>query len=278
MALRELQQAWEDLGNLDPYWGMTGGGRRKFGRWNPDELLATGDARVADMMATAERLGYPVGREAVLDFGCGVGRLTRAFRSHFRQYYGVDIAESMIARARHLNASLTDCTFIASADNGLSILPDRHFDLVFSWGVLQHVPEKEAVKSYLSALMRVLKEDGLLAVQAFTYIRPLYRLQPRRRLYAALRRLWVAERVLYETLRLYPQQAHFVSRSEIARFISSAGGQILAVDVESPAGAPHQSHMYYATRATGARWQSERGRPAGNALIGAGQGDGDGQR
>jgi SAM-dependent methyltransferase len=248
MSLTELQRAWNDLGELDPFWAITGDPRRKFARWDADEFLATGELAVGGLMSTAAELGRPRGRESVLDFGCGMGRLARAFRSRFDRYCGVDISESLVREARAINSTLSSCEFLVRCAPDLAAFSDGAFDLVYSFAVLQHVPSRALSRSYIAELLRVVKPDGLLAFQAFSDIRPLYRLQPRRRLYPALRRLGVPERVLYEKLRLYPNQAHFIPEREVVAVVHAAGARVLRLESDSEPGAPHRSTMYYVAR------------------------------
>lgn len=51
-------------------------------------------------MECAATLGHPRERGVALDFGCGVGRLTRALAAFFDRATGVDISSSMIEEAK----------------------------------------------------------------------------------------------------------------------------------------------------------------------------------
>jgi len=41
MSLQTNKRQWEDLGQVDPFWGMTGTNR--FGRWDVEAFLQTGE-------------------------------------------------------------------------------------------------------------------------------------------------------------------------------------------------------------------------------------------
>lgn len=110
MPLNSHKRDWEDLGKVDPLWAILSSPEKKFGNWNIDDFFVTGTIEIDKAMACAAKLGHPAGREVALDFGCGVGRLTRALARHFRHCHGVDISESMLARARELNASFSNST------------------------------------------------------------------------------------------------------------------------------------------------------------------------
>ena len=103
MDLNELQKNWDEFGKTDPLWAILTNPGRKGGKWTPEEFFASGRGEIAAIMNRAEALGFPVRREAALDFGCGVGRLTQALCAWFERCCGVDIAPSMIELARGYN-------------------------------------------------------------------------------------------------------------------------------------------------------------------------------
>ena len=90
-----------------------------------------------------------ISRGKLLDFGCGVGRMTRAFASFFDSCTGVDVSENIVAFAREYNADVSHCEFVT---NKSVVLPfaDRNFDFIFSVLVLQHLPTKAMIQSYIA--------------------------------------------------------------------------------------------------------------------------------
>jgi tRNA/tmRNA/rRNA uracil-C5-methylase (TrmA/RlmC/RlmD family) len=75
-------------------------GRQAVRRLEQHEFFDIGIIEVAALMKHVERLGHPHQRERALDFGCGLGRITRALAQHFDESVGVDISEDMVRRAR----------------------------------------------------------------------------------------------------------------------------------------------------------------------------------
>jgi tRNA/tmRNA/rRNA uracil-C5-methylase (TrmA/RlmC/RlmD family) len=102
MRLDRQAQDWNELARLDPYWAILTAAGKRYGGWDSDEFFAIGAVEVAAMMERFERLGRPQQRERALDFGCGVGRITRALAQHFEEAVGVDISKDMVRRAQEL--------------------------------------------------------------------------------------------------------------------------------------------------------------------------------
>jgi SAM-dependent methyltransferase len=101
---------------------------------------------------------------AVLEIGCGIGRLLRPFVSRVRSVAGVDISGEMIERARREFAGTPNAAFWRT-DGDLAPVGTGTIDFVFSYIVFQHVPRKRAVLTYIAEAGRVLKGGGLLRFQ-----------------------------------------------------------------------------------------------------------------
>lgn len=161
MNWRDTARWWESLGRQNAFGSiLTENGER----WDAERFFATGRADVAAFMSAATGLMPSLPRRRALDFGCGVGRISRALADHFDTVVGVDVARSMIARARQLNADQTRCRFQLNRSNRLKGFDDDRFDLVYSRLVLQHIAPGPACR-YLAEFVRVLAPGGLLMVQ-----------------------------------------------------------------------------------------------------------------
>lgn len=128
-----------------------------------ERFFALGRTDVAASMAWLDRLGLPTRFARVLDFGCGVGRLSQALAEHADAVVGVDVAPPMIERARELDTA-GRCEFVLNDAPDLSRFRDGSFDLVYSELVLQHLPAP-AVEMYLAEFLRVLKPSGVAVLQ-----------------------------------------------------------------------------------------------------------------
>lgn len=240
---------WEEIAKEDPMWAILAYPEGKYGRWTEQRFFATGAERVDEFMSHGSALGRPVGRQAALDFGCGVGRLTRALAARFDQAIGVDISETMVADARELNADVSNAVFRCNTRADLAMFADQSFDLVASDIVLQHLPNRETVEGYLREFLRVLRLGGLLVFQLPTSLPLAVRVQPRRTVYRAMRRLGLPARTLYWRLGLHPNRMLAIPGPAVIAFLQSRGAEVLDVVAEtSPAPVTLEQNVYYVTR------------------------------
>jgi SAM-dependent methyltransferase len=227
--LRRQRRDWEELAGFNPEWAILPDPDARFASWDMEEFFASGERRVEKMMRVAADLGLPESNRAVLDFGCGVGRLSRALSGHFQRYVGIDISSRMIARAEELNAHLPNCTFVVNDSPGLERFGDGEFDAVVSYLVLQHIPDRDLIRRYLVELARVLAPGGLLAMQLPSAIPLLYRLAWRRRLYRLLRALGVGVEHLHR-LGLHNMALQALPEAEVTTALASAGCVVLRIE------------------------------------------------
>jgi ubiquinone/menaquinone biosynthesis C-methylase UbiE len=180
----------------------------------------------------------------MLDFGCGVGRMTRAFSAYFQGCVGVDVSEKMVGLARTYNREIPNCEFIASQAARIP-LPDAIFDFVFTVLVLQHLPTRASILNYISEFIRVAKDGGVIVFQLPVAVPLLHRIQPKRRLWAVLAALGVPRSWLFKQ-GLAPIQINGISRKEVERFLRAQGAEVRVVEkFESGAAAEDPFHSYY---------------------------------
>ena len=97
------------------------------------------------------------GDEAVLDFGCGSGRLSYWIASRVRKVVGLEVTPEMIDLAKQ-NRSAENVEFMLYDGNHFPDMP-YPFDLILSVGVLQ-IMEGENLTKVVSALSRYLNPGG----------------------------------------------------------------------------------------------------------------------
>jgi SAM-dependent methyltransferase len=139
MDLRRFDAYWNRLGRRDPFSAILIPGALDADAWDVDAFFATGRVDALHFIADLTRIAPNAGRERALDFGCGVGRITRVLADHFESVDGVDVARSMIARASELNRWQGRCRFHVNRAADLACFPTATFDVVYSRLVLQHL-------------------------------------------------------------------------------------------------------------------------------------------
>jgi 2-polyprenyl-3-methyl-5-hydroxy-6-metoxy-1,4-benzoquinol methylase len=137
--IREQKRDWDELGKMDPLWAVLSDPQRQHGRWDIEEFFDTGERDVAAIFNSAAHLSQPRNHDRALDFGCAVGRLTRALAPRFAECWGVDISEAMVRRAQELNRDISNCNFVVNAEESLGRFQNDYFDFVLSILVLQHL-------------------------------------------------------------------------------------------------------------------------------------------
>ncbi len=247
MSLERHQQDWERLAEVDALWAVLTAPGRKGGGWDVEEFFATGEAEIAHVLDVAGRLGRPARHERALDFGCGVGRLTRALGARFERAIGIDISAGMVEQARRLNEGFPACEFRLNAAADLAQLDSDSFDLVYSSIALQHVPTVPEVERYITELVRVARADGLAVFGLPTHIPFPWSLQPRRRAYAALRRVGVSEEWMLRRTPLTPMRMTQVPEADVRALLGRVGATVL--ETEPIDEGPVRSLRYYVSPA-----------------------------
>jgi 2-polyprenyl-3-methyl-5-hydroxy-6-metoxy-1,4-benzoquinol methylase len=159
-----LASTWESLAQDDPLWAILSAPDKRGRKWNLDEFFRTGSAEIEELMHRLEHHGIAFERDAALDFGCGVGRLTQALALHFRSVYGVDVAPTMIRTAEAHNKHRAICRYLLNREDNLSAFHSAQFSFMLSSIVLQHLPV-DLARKYIAEFVRILRPGGLLIFQ-----------------------------------------------------------------------------------------------------------------
>ena len=112
--------------------------------------------------AMLARAGGLTGRERVLEFGVGTGRIALPLLSHVRQIVGLDLARPMMERLRTKDGG--DRVALVEADATRMPFASASFDAVLSVHVLHLIPQWQAV---VDEVARVLK-PGAPYIHAWT--------------------------------------------------------------------------------------------------------------
>ena len=245
--LNNYKKDWNDLAELDPLWAIATLPEKKFGKWEKDEFFQSGEKEIEEIINLCKKLGYPSEFQYALDFGCGVGRLTIPLSKNFVHCIGVDISETMIKLAKKYQNS-PNCKYIVNSDKKLSVFDNNSFDLIYSSIVLQHVPEKELIKSYLSEFIRILKKNGILVFQLPSRLPIIQRIQIVGRSYHFLRGIGIKKEFIYKKIGLNPIFMNSVPETEVSFFLEGLGAKILEIRKDNRAGKKIESKTYFVSK------------------------------
>ena len=166
MPVVDTDRAWEQVAQTDPYWGVL----------TSDEFLgdgldatteraffASGETHIAHVLEVIRaRLQADFAPASALDYGCGVGRLLLPLSALAPRVVGVDVSDSMMARAAtHLAAAGYPSVSLIKPEQLPTVEP---VDLIHSTIVLQHIHPKRGM-AIVDQLLGVLAPGGCGSLQ-----------------------------------------------------------------------------------------------------------------
>jgi SAM-dependent methyltransferase len=122
-------------------------------------FLERGRQSFDKVMEAARAGGMNIGPDsAILEWGCGCGRIARHFASQGLNFYGIDIdADAIKWCQKNLTFGLfTTCGLLPATS-----FPDEHFDFIYAGSVITHLSAKSQF-AWMRELFRILKPDGRL--------------------------------------------------------------------------------------------------------------------
>ena len=163
--IKRNQRQWERLGRTDPYWAVLTRPDEINDGWNRQVFFDSGRREIAEVMSQLKKLNcLPDRQRSALDFGCGVGRLSRALAGQFEKVLAVDVARSMLQEARAANRQWNNIKFIHNPSSSLDFIDSGSIDFVYSNITLQHIPAADQLR-YVEEFCRILSPGGALVFQ-----------------------------------------------------------------------------------------------------------------
>lgn len=104
----------------------------------------------------------------VVEIGCGLGRLTRALAERCAHVEALDVSAEMLRRARSLNPTLENVTWLLGDGTSLRGVEAASADLCVSHVVFQHLPDPAITLGYVTEMGRVLRPGGSSVFQVST--------------------------------------------------------------------------------------------------------------
>ncbi|HEX8646057.1 MAG TPA: class I SAM-dependent methyltransferase [Thermoleophilaceae bacterium] len=155
------RQFWNQRAEADAFVAVDS--RLEFG--SPDlERFWAGGEKDLDLLLAAVGAELEPG-DAVVEIGCGVGRLTRVLAARAASVRALDVSERMLELAREHNPELPNVSWLLGDGTSLAGVDDSSADVVVSHVVFQHIPDPEITLGYVREIGRVLRPGGWAAFQ-----------------------------------------------------------------------------------------------------------------
>ncbi|HMC88748.1 MAG TPA: class I SAM-dependent methyltransferase, partial [Gemmataceae bacterium] len=133
--------------------------------WDPDSFFRSGEEDYQRLVEVFfRRWQWQPGGKAMLELGCGAGRMTRSFARRFACVYACDISPEMLRRAKTLLPAADNIVWLQGDGKSLAGVRANSVDFVFSYIVLQHMPTEALAFQYVREMLRVLKPEGAFLV------------------------------------------------------------------------------------------------------------------
>ncbi|WP_051390999.1 class I SAM-dependent methyltransferase [Paraburkholderia mimosarum] len=239
-----IRQQWEALGTEDPYWGVLSNPEKQHGGWNKGEFFRTGTEEIGGMLSKASSLGVRLKFDLALDYGCGVGRLSRALSTSFERVIGVDISDAMLTEARSANTSFDNIEFMRNNGSALPLIADGTVDFIYSNIVLQHSPRK-IQRSLLREFSRVLRQGGVMIFQTPSH-QNLMTIKGLLHFLLGNRVLNIGRALKYGKARV--MEMHTFPKSDVLKTLEETGLSVLKVERYDSAGRAFVSYIYFVTK------------------------------
>jgi SAM-dependent methyltransferase len=166
-----IRKQWTRLGETEPYWSVISIERFKTAVFpdNKNDFYDSGQKTDSLIEVFFQRANCDIPSGCCLEFGCGVGRVTRFLAKRFDKVIAVDLSPGNLRLCRQFlqDAGLKNVEYILLEKlSDLDQFPG--FDLLFSTIVLQHNPPP-VIKLLLEKLFGKINNNGFALFQVPTH-------------------------------------------------------------------------------------------------------------
>jgi len=246
IMIDKFKKQWEELGEVDPYWAVISDPEKKNDQWDEDEFFSIGQDEINGVFYEVSQLGVLIEPGVALDYGCGVGRLSRALAKSFKLVLGVDFSETMISEAKSANARFENIRFLNNNGVDLADLSDKSVDFIYSNMVLQHSP-RHVQLSLIKEFCRVLRPNGILVFQAPSRQR-LGTVGGALHFVLGNRFLNLVSRVRHGKSRV--MEMHNLRKAVVEIVLQDEGMELLKAEINEYAGKAFKSYRYFSIKKT----------------------------
>lgn len=167
-----LQKTWNNYGKKQTYWSVITAPEYKDDKieFTCESFFLGGIKDIQTFENIANQYNRSLVDKNILDFGCGVGRLSLALSRHAKSVLGVDISTGHLEKAEeHMLSNNIENVNFKLIESQLSDILTEKFDAIISLIVLQH-NRPELMKSMIKQLLSFLNDDGFALLHIPYYI------------------------------------------------------------------------------------------------------------
>lgn len=134
--------------------------------WDLNSFLSSGTEDYQRfVLPMLERCHIALSGNVMVELGCGAGRMTPNFALHYERVIALDLSAEMLERARRVHSEQKNILWLRASGADLACLQNDSANFVFSYLVLQHLPNEDLVFAYIREILRVLQPGGAFLFQ-----------------------------------------------------------------------------------------------------------------
>lgn len=160
-------KTWEEKAKENPLYGVMSEERFAESSGEPskeefEQFYARGREMVAKWIAPWVQETSATDEMKILEFGCGMGRLTNALADYHpaEKIAGIDISKTMVSHAKAQTPAGIHYEIVS--DDGTFPFESESFSRVYSYAVFQHIAQKSVVEKSIEEISRVLAPGGFV--------------------------------------------------------------------------------------------------------------------
>ena len=160
----DMKEQWDRISLENAFFGvLSRNDYENVGNVDVQQFWRTGREHVESFM---QLLGFEHSKSLhMLEVGCGLGRMTHHFSTLFEKVSAVDVSQEMLNKAKAYWGHLQNVEWMLGNGENLQPIASGSVDFVFSFWVLQHIPDSNVVLNYIRESERVLKPNGKALLQ-----------------------------------------------------------------------------------------------------------------
>lgn len=171
ILFEHIQDTWERLGETEPYWSVLSEEKyKKSYMQDLEEFYNTGLTDISRIFQTLDRNTIDYSNyKSCLEYGCGLGRVTRWLSEKFDTVYGYDISKSHLDSANtYLSKKNINNIILRHLTKPEEIIDLPKVDFAYSTIVLQHNPPP-IISIIIRQIIKSLNPGGAAIFQVPTY-------------------------------------------------------------------------------------------------------------